>query len=161
MFRIKDRIALGVMAGLCGNLVKTAIDEVSLRKKISQRSFRETASGVWVSNLREASNVKGQILGVLLDYGMGALGGIGTVCLLSKTGKDQLFIKGIISGVTLGSGITAILSASPQNKVKPKDAASNLSYLISHAAFGLVTSFVASKLGDTTLFETNSKNKLP
>jgi hypothetical protein len=29
MFKIKDRVALGVFAGLCGNLTKTAIDELS------------------------------------------------------------------------------------------------------------------------------------
>lgn len=51
MKKIKDRILLGVVAGLCGNLIKTAVDEVSLRKKISQRSFRETASGVWVLHI--------------------------------------------------------------------------------------------------------------
>ncbi len=158
MFKIKDRVVLGVIAGLCGNLVKTAIDEVSLRKKISQRSFRETASGVWVSTQKEASNVKGQILGGLLDFGMGTIGGIGTVYLLSKTGRDQLLTKGLVSGVTVGSAITALLSAFPQNKVRPKDAASNLSYLVSHAAYGFVTTFVAAKLGDPSLYDTQPKN---
>lgn len=123
MKKIKDRILLGVVAGLCGNLIKTAVDEVSLRKKISQRSFRETASGVWVSTQKEASNLKGQILGGLLDFGTGILGGIGTVYFLSKTGRDQLCIKGLVSGITIGSIITAFLSVFPKNKVRPKDAA--------------------------------------
>ena len=117
MFKIKDRVALGVIAGLCGNLVKTVIDEVSLKKKISQQSFRETASGVWVSTQKEASNIKGQLLGGLLDFGMGTLGGVGTVYLLSMTGRDQLLTKGIVSGITIGSSVTALLSVFPQNKV--------------------------------------------
>lgn len=158
MFKIKDRVALGVIAGLCGNLVKTAIDEISLRKKISQQSFRETASGLWVSSQKEASNVKGQILGGLLDFGMSTLGGIGTVYLLSKTGRDQLVTKGLVSGVTLGSTITALLSAFPQNKARPKDAASNLSYMVSHATYGLVTTLVAAKLGDSSLYDTKPNN---
>lgn len=158
MIKIKDRVTLGVIAGLCGNLVKTAIDELSLRKKISQRSFRETASGVWVSTPKEASNVKGQILGGLLDFGMGTLGGVGTVYLLSKTGRDQLLTKGIVSGITLGSAVTAMLSAFPQNKVRPKDAASNLSYMVSHAAYGLVTTFIAAKLGDPSLYDVKPQN---
>lgn len=158
MFKIKDRVALGVIAGLCGNLVKTVIDEVSIRRKISQRSFRETASGVWVSTQKEASNVKGQILGGILDFGMGTLGGIGIVYLLSKTGRDQLLTKGIVSGVTVGSTVTALLSAFPQNKVRPKDAASNLSYMVSHAAYGLVTTLVAAKLGDPSLYDAKPKN---
>lgn len=158
MLKIKDRVTLGVIAGLCGNLVKTAIDEISLKKKISQRSFRETASGVWVSNQKEASNVKGQILGGLLDFGVGTLGGIASVYLLSKTGRDQLATKGIVSGITIGSAITALLSVFPQNKVRPKDAASNLSYMASHAAYGLVTTFVAAKLGDPSLYDTKPHN---
>jgi hypothetical protein len=158
MFKIKDRVVLGTIAGLCGNFIKTAIDEASLRKKISQRSFRETASGVWVSTQKEASNVKGQILGGLLDFGMGILGGVGTVYLLSKTGRDQLATKGLVSGITIGSTITALLSAFPQNKVRPKDAASNLSYMVSHAAYGLVTTFVAAKLGDPSLYDVKPHN---
>ena len=104
MFKIKDRVALGVLAGLCGNLTKTAIDELSFQIRISQRSFRETASGVWVS-------------------------------------KKQ-----------------ARRSAFPQNKVRPKDAASNLSYMVSHAAYGLVTTYVAAKLGDPSLYDTQPQN---
>lgn len=158
MIKIKDRILLGVVAGLCGNLIKTAVDEVSLKKKISQRSFRETASGVWVSTQKEASNLKGQILGGLLDFGMGILGGIGTVYFLSKTGRDQLGIKGIVSGITIGSVITAFLSAFPTNKVRPKDAASNLSYMFSHALFGLVATYVAAKLGEPSLYDAKPYN---
>lgn len=101
MFKIKDRVALGVFAGLCGNLTKTAIDELSYKMKISQRSFRETASGVWVSK-KQARSVKGQILGGLLDFGMGTIGGIGTVYLLSKTGKANLWLKGLFLGLHWG-----------------------------------------------------------
>lgn len=52
MKKINDRILLGALAGLGGNLVKTAIDEVSLQAKLSQRSFRSTAAGVWVGKRR-------------------------------------------------------------------------------------------------------------
>lgn len=158
MFKIKDRILLGVVAGLAGNAIKMAIDEVSVKKKISQRSFRETAAGVWVSKKSEATNIKGQILGGLLDFGMGILGGISMVHLLSKTGRDHITIKGITSGITMGSFITFVLGTLPQNQVRPKDAASNLSYMASHAAFGLVTTAVAAKLGHPSLFDTKPQN---
>jgi hypothetical protein len=159
MFKIKDRVALGVFAGLCGNLTKTAIDEISYQLKISQRSFRETASGVWVSK-KQSRSAKGQVLGALLDFGMGTIGGIGTVYLLSKTGRDQLMIKGVASGIALGSTITALVSAFPQNRARPKDAASNLSYMVSHAAYGIVTTYVAAKLGDPSLYDTEPQNDL-
>ncbi|MCR3921428.1 MAG: hypothetical protein NUK65_02790 [Firmicutes bacterium] len=158
MLKIKDRVALGVLAGLGGNLVKTAIDELSYQMRISQRSFRETASGVWVSK-RQSRSVKGQILGGLLDFGMGAVGGIGTVTLLSKTGRDKLLVKGLVSGVAMGSTVTALASAFPQNRVRPKDAASNLSYMVSHAIYGVVTTYVAAKLGDPSVFNIESAPK--
>lgn len=65
MNQINDRIVLGILAGLGGNLVKTAIDEASLSLKLSQRSFRSTAAGVWVKRKRDADSVHGQVLGGL------------------------------------------------------------------------------------------------
>ena len=156
MFKIKDRVTLGVVAGLAGNLVKTLIDEVSTKKKISQRAFRGTA-GAWVSK-KESTSTNGQLLGGLLDFGMGSLGGVGTVYLLSTTGKDHLVTKGLLTGISMGSLITFALAAVPTNKAKPKDAASNLSYLVSHAAYGLVTTFVAAKLGAPSLYDTKPQN---
>ena len=41
----------------------------------------------------------------------------------------------------------------PQNKVKPKDAASNLSYVFSNMVYGLLTTFAAAKLGHDSLFD--------
>jgi hypothetical protein len=158
LFRIKDRISLGITAGCFGNTIKTIIDEISLRKRISQRSFRATASGVWVSSHKEATSIKGQILGVLLDYGLGSLGGIGTVYLLSNTGRDKAITKGLVYGITMGSIITALISGLPQNKIRPKDAASNLSYMLSHAAYGLVTTLIAAYLGDPSLYDPAPKN---
>lgn len=157
MFKIKDRVFLGVVAGLAGNLVKTLIDEISTKQKISQRSFRGTAAGAWVSQ-KESTITNGQILGGLLDFGMGSMGGVGMVYLLSATGKDHLVTKGILTGISMGSLITFVLSAVPTNKAKPKDAASNLSYLVSHAAYGLVTTFVAAKLGDPSLYDVKPEN---
>lgn len=156
--KIKDRIVLGLLAGFAGNVAKTAIDEVSLRSKISQGSYRETASGVWVSKRSDATNPKGQLLGGLFDFGMSSVGGIAIVYLLSKTGRDHVIPKGIVSGVAIGSAITAALSAFPSNKVAPKDAASNLSYMFAHAAYGVVATAVAAYAGDASLFDAEPVN---
>lgn len=156
--KIKDRIVLGSAAGLIGNSFKILFDEISLRMKISQRSFRATAAGVWVSKEKEATNIKGQILGSIFDFGLSSLGGIGIVHLLSKTGRDHVILKGIISGITVGSFITAMLSAFPQNKVKPKDAASNLSYVAAHAVYGVIATGLIAKFGDPLLFDSKPYN---
>ncbi len=151
---IRDRIALGVVAGLIGNLAKTAIDELSLRQKISQRSYRSTAAGVLVKKKKDADSPGGQLLGGLFDFGLASLGGVGVVEMLTRTGRDHLITKGVVSGITIGSTVTAALSVAPQNKVGPKDAPSNLSYMAAHAVYGLVTTLVAAKLGDPSLYDT-------
>lgn len=158
MKKIKDRMTLGIFSGLVGILLKTGSDEIFHRNKISKRSFRETASGVFVSSRRQAKNPSGQILGLLLDLGMGMVGSIGQVYILTKTGKDNLLTKGTFFGMTFGSIITAMLSGFSSNKVKPKDANSNLSYIISHAIYGLGTTYTAALLGDESLWDVPPKN---
>ena len=127
--KIKDRVFLGIIVGTIANLPKILIDEISQSIKISQRSFRETAAGVWVSNQNQAASSKGQLLGHILDFGMAMFGGIQMVNLFSKTGKDHVVAKGLFLGIGMGSAITGIMSGLPTNKVRPKDAASNLSYV--------------------------------
>ena len=51
-----------------------------------------------------------------------------------------------------------MLSVFPTNKVRPKDAISNLSYMASHAVFGLVTTAIVAKLGDDSLFDAKPYN---
>ncbi len=154
MNKIDDRVLLGLVSGLAGNVAKMVVDEVSLKLKISQRSFRATAAGVWVGTKRQADSGWGQLLGGLFDFGLSSLGGIGIVYLISKTGRDQLLAKGTAAGVIIGSTITAILSVFPQNKVKPKDAPSNLSYMLSYLVYGLTTISVAAHLGHPSIYDT-------
>jgi hypothetical protein len=158
MKKIKDRMTLGIVSGLFGTILKIASDEVFLRTKISQRSFRETASGVWVSSRRQAKNPYGQLLGAIMDLGLGMVGSVAQVQILSKTGKDDLFTKGAFFGVTFGATITAMLSGFNTNKVKPKDSKSNLSYLISNTIFGLGATYSAALLGDESLWDAQPAN---
>ena len=158
MKKIKDRMTLGIVSGLVGTILKTVSDEVFLRSKISQRSFRETASGVWVSSRSQAKNPYGQLLGAVMDLGLGMVGSVAQVQILSKTGKNNLLTKGTFFGVTFGATITAMLSGFNTNKVKPKDSKSNLSYIISNAIFGLGTTYSATLLGDKSLWDVPPAN---
>ncbi|WP_206752208.1 hypothetical protein [Desulfosporosinus fructosivorans] len=158
MNKIKDRITLGIVSGLIGTIVKTASDELFLRQKASKRSFRVTAAGVWVNTKRQASTPYGQILGAIMDLGLGMVGAVAQVYILSKTGKNNLFAKGSLFGMTFGSTITAMLSGFGSNKVKPKDAKSNLTYIFSSGIFGLVTTYAAALLGDDSLWDAPPAN---
>jgi hypothetical protein len=158
MDKINDRFLLGMVAGLTGNVFKMTVDDVSHRMGISQRSFRSTAAGLWVNKESEAANAKGQLLGSLFDFGIAGIGGVGIVELLTRTGNDHIISKGFTSGIAIGSMLTAMTSFSPTNKVKPKDAASNLSYMLSHAVYGVITAVVASKIGAPELYDVEPRN---
>ena len=43
-------------------------------------------------------------------------------------------------------------------KVKPKDAASNLAYMFSHALYGITTTALVAKMGHPSLFDTKPTN---
>ena len=156
--KINDRIYLGLISGAAGLVALTLTDVVSSKMKISQRAYRTTAAGVWVSSRKEAEKWSGQLLGMIMKTGLAMVGGVSTVIMLTKFGRDKLIPKGLFFGVTFGSFVTAILSGVTNNKVKPKDAISNLSYIVSHAAFGLVSVFTAAKIGDDSLFDTPPQN---
>lgn len=158
MRKINDRIYLGMISGTAGLIVLTIIDVISSRMGLSQRAYRTTAAGVWVSSRRQAEKWQGQLLGVIMNLGMSMVGGVLGVNLITKFGRNKLVSKGLFFGITYGSVITAILSGFPNNKVRPKDANSNLSYLLSHAAFGLVSIFTSAMIGDKSLFDTPPEN---
>ena len=158
MKKINDRIYLGLISGAVGLVALTLTDVLSSKMKISQRAYRTTAAGVWVSSRREAEKWTGQLLGMIMKTGLCMVSGVSSVLMLTKYGRDKLIPKGLFFGVTFGSMITAMLSGLSSNKVKPTDAASNLSYIVSHAAFGLASVFTAAKIGDDSLFDTPPQN---
>jgi len=149
---IKDRIILGMVAGAVGNLAKVAVDEIGMAKGLSDRSYRTTAAGVWVSTHREAVRTEGQVFGAAVDLVMSMIGGIGLVALLSATGKDHHRAKSAFYGLALGEGISAVLSSVLSFKVRAKTARGNLSYMASHLAYGLAAGVTAVALGDPAVF---------
>jgi len=148
MKKISDRQSLGIISGLIGGLVLILFDQISLKFGISKRSYTQAASGVWVASKRQTRSKGGNILGVMMSLGLSSLGGAIMAELFSRKGTDNLIGKGIFYGITYGAGTTALLSGFPQNKVKPTDATSNLSYVVSHTLYGLITSLLISKLGN-------------
>lgn len=158
MNKIKDRITLSILAGGVGTVLQTAVDVISSKLGISQRSFRTTAAGVWVSSRRQAESWQGQLLGSIMNIGLSMVGAFGLISLLTKYGRDKIVLKGLFLGTSFGAVVNALLSGLINNKVKPKDAASNLSYLVSNAVFGVTTALIASKIGHESLFDAQPQN---
>ncbi len=149
---IKDRIMLGMIAGMVGNAAKTVLDEIFLATGKAKTPYRDMASGIFV-NKNKTKTEEGKLLGWLADLGLGMVYGIPLVYLLSHTGADKYPVKGALMGTVtwgLGIGVAKNLGVS---KVYPKDPATILLMALSHMAGGIVAAHTAVKLGDRQLFE--------
>lgn len=155
--KIKDRNSLAIVSGFIGLAGTMLVDEVSRRTKISKRSYRVAAAGMFVSK-SEASSFNGQILGGIMNSAVSILGAKYIIKDMSKSGRDNILSKGILAGIAIGAVATLIPNILPQNKVKPKDAASNLSYVFSNMVYGLLATFAVAKLGHDSLFDTPPEN---
>ncbi|NLI90993.1 MAG: hypothetical protein GX434_01950 [Peptococcaceae bacterium] len=151
MKKIQDSHTLGIVSGLIGGIGMIIFDLISNKYGISKRSYAQAASGMWVASKKQANSKGGKILGIAMTLGLSSLGGVIMTNLLSKKGTDNLITKGIFYGATYGAITTALLSGFPTNKVKPKDATSNLSYVAAHILYGITTTQLISKLGDKTV----------
>lgn len=152
MLKIKDRNTLAIISGIIGQAGIILTDTVSRRAGISKRSYREAAAGMFVSK-HQAKSVKGQTLGVIMTAAVSILGAKYIINDMSKNGRDNLIPKGILAGIGIGAIATAIPNVVPHNSVKPKDAASNLSYVFSNIVYGMLTTFSAAKLGHDSLYD--------
>ncbi|AFM40951.1 hypothetical protein Desaci_1974 [Desulfosporosinus acidiphilus SJ4] len=157
MKKIKDRDTLSIVSGMIGLAGLMLTDGISQKAKISKRSFRQAAAGVFVSK-SEAKNLRGQVLGVIMNSAVSILGANYIINRMSQNGRDKLVSKGITSGIIFGAIATAIPNLAPWNKMKPRDAASNLSYVFSNIVFGLLATFSAAKLGHDSLFDPPPQN---
>lgn len=158
MKKIKDRMMLSILAGGVGTVNMLIIDRISRKFGKSKRSYPTTAAGVWVNSRKQAESPQGQFLGISMIMWMSMLGAFGLINFLSKYGKDHMIPKGIVFGGTFGSMINALLSVLVNNKMKSKDATSNLSYLLTNCMFGLTTALIATKLGHESLFDAAPAN---
>ncbi len=149
--KLKDPIALGIVAGLAGSVAKEITDRISVGLGLSRPSYLRMAAGVYLKNA-DVRTKMGESIGILADMALGAGFGVGLVYVLKFTGKDHSFIKGVgySHGVwTLFMGGTNKLTVS---KAMPQKPASILSKYISHTAYGLAASMVATALGDKDMF---------
>jgi len=158
MEKIKDRQYLGGIAGLAGGLCMVIIDRISYAMGLSKRLYAETSAGVWVGSKRQAKSKSGHIFGTIMTLALSMMGGAVKVNILTKYGRDKILPKGLMFGISFGAIITGLTSGFAMNKVKPKDANSNLSYVAASAIYGLVTALLISKLGDDSLFDAQPQN---
>lgn len=152
MKKIKDRMLLGVIGGVAGNLVKLSLGYYFKKKKLAEIDGPERAAGMLVPP-HTIFTKEGKIVGYLADGAVGSLLGVSMVYLLSITGKNQGVLKGAATGQAMWTflyGVLGTLGATKVNAATPKTV---LSEYISHTAYGLVTACVVLGLGEKGLFD--------
>jgi hypothetical protein len=152
MQRIKDRLFLGLIAGLGANLIKEAIAETGIHSGLTKYSCRRMIPLILL-NKKEARTWKGWALGTTTDMTIAGLTGILITYTLSFTGKDYSRLKGIIvSNGLLDQLFNAFSMTLPQVKKEPN---SNLICRGIHAIFGITAAFIITSLGHPALFDKN------
>lgn len=157
---LRDRLTLGVLAGLVGNAAKNAVDVVLRAGRQDQMGFSDLAARIFVPK-QEAVTDAGRFLGRLADYGLAAAYGVPTVYLLSRTGTDSLLLKGSLMGVVtwgVGLGLARNLGL---GKTGPLDAGANLRMLLAHVVGGMVTAQVAACLADEEVLPRGEARRRP
>lgn len=88
----------------------------------------------------------------MADSVVAGLVGVVTVYVLSITGQDRAKLKGALTGQTVWTALYGVLGTMGATKVYPVSPGTVLSEFAAHSAYGAVTTFLATKLGDPGLF---------
>lgn len=152
MYRIKDRLILGLIAGLGANLIKEAIAETGVYSGLTKYTCRRMIPQVLL-NKKEAKTWKGLALGTTTDMTIAGLTGILITYTLSFSGKDYSKLKGIlVSNGLLDQVFNVFTRFLPDVKKEPN---SNLLCRGVHAVFGITAASIITSLGDPALFGQN------
>jgi len=149
--KIKDRLLLGGIAGLGGNIVKLGILQIAKRLKWAEFDGAQTATGILLP-AHKVAEPRGRLIGYLGDATIAAVLGIATTYTLSITGKDKAILKGASSGMFMWTDLYGALGGIGVTKVRPASSKTILSQFIGHSAFGAVAAALATQLGDPGLF---------
>lgn len=160
MGKMNDKVILGLLCGLLGNLPKAIINETLVRKGIEKKRFAEIVAGLFVTP-EEATSKKGIAFGFLGDFATASFLGIPLVYLLSKTGKNHKIIKGGMMGLA-GLGIYRGIIAQLGNKgTYPTDVTTNVSMSVTSTLWGITAGILATSLGHESLFKpSQARNSL-
>jgi hypothetical protein len=153
---IKDRLTLGAISGILGSFTKTIIVGGFKRLGLAEFNGTETSAGMLLPAYK-VNTPSGKLVGHITNTMIGMTLGIAMTYLLSATGKDKAIIKGAgMSGVfwMILYGNYANMGGST---VRPALPSTILSNLVGHFGYGVVTSFVITRIGDPALF----KNEIP
>ena len=152
MKKINDRFLLGIVAGIGGNQVKSAIGAVSKRAKWAEISGKERAAGMLVPS-HTISTPEGKFVGRVADNIIGGLLGVVTVYALGITGNNNAVLKGALTGQASWTILYGVFGTLGATKVSPVSPSTVIAELVGHTVYGATAAFMAVRLGNPGLFD--------
>ena len=152
MAKIKDRVLLGFAAGLGANTLKLSLGLIFKKLKWADIDGPVRAAGMLIPPHTVAKK-SGKLVGYLADSAIASLIGIGAVYSLSVTGKDKSAFKGAMFGQAAWTFLYGALGTMGATKINPVSPGTVLSEFASHTAYGALVTTLATKLGDSSLFD--------
>lgn len=149
--KIKDRLMLGFLAGIGGNLVKRNIMKAACYLKWAEFDGPEKAAGLLLPAWK-VSTPRGRIIGNICDFTIASLFGTVGVYLLSLTGKDHAVIKGGFFGEAAWSFTYGALGKMGLSSVRISSPKTTLSQCAAHMAYGMTAAWLITTFGDDGLF---------
>jgi hypothetical protein len=134
---IKDEITAGFLAGSLGSIVKSILNMIVHNVKLVSYSYADLAASLFV----KADAVHGlpiHTLGVITDIFLGASLGIILLYIIKRTGRNNLWLKGVVFGSAIWLIARLLLNMGVTNLI-PQGAGFGYMSLLEHWIFGLVT----------------------
>ncbi len=152
--KIKDRITLGIVAGMIAAIPGRLLNAMEYRTGLTNFRYGETAAGLFMS-AKQSRTVIGDLVGRIANQITVCATGVAGSYLLSLTGKDNAILKGAGLGAVYWMGIFGLSSKASATMARSKDSRSAILAFIDHIIFGACTTYLITKLGDETVFSTN------
>jgi len=122
------------------------------KKGYSTKNFTDVAASFFLA-AKEVRTPAGRLVGFLSDYSTAIVVGVANIYLLTLSGKDHWLAKGLGAGSVFWTVMYGFLgSLGKNNPVYPVTAKTALSSCMGHTLFGILSNYVAVKLGDDSLF---------
>jgi hypothetical protein len=146
MLKIKDKITLGVIAGILANTIVSIIDIVFYKLNVNKFIHFHIAASTYF-NVSDVYTVPALIVGAISDFTVVAFLGVIIVYTLFYTGTDFYYVKGLLVVLVYWLMIYGIFLRLEIARIDPTDPGTNLVHLALHIMLGLLTSWIITKHG--------------
>lgn len=146
----KNRVLLGVFAGLAASIAKDAVNQILYHLKIIKILFAQYAAGVLVK-AAETKSLLGIGIGYFMDFGLSALLGIIFVFLLEKTKPTHLLFQGFMFGIAMFICIYGALLSFGISSVRERPLLDVILMILIHLLYGIVLGLFIQKFGSKAI----------